>query len=61
MYKSKDPMTEFIIARVTKTEKSLLIENAIEDGVRFSQWIRIKLGLKHKKFMEYETKNIKNG
>lgn len=47
MNKKKDPRTEYIIVRVTKTEKKNLTEEAeINSFESLSDFIRRKLGLK---------------
>lgn len=46
MNRKKDPRTKFIIIRVTPQERQRLIEDAMEDGIGFSVYIRSKLGFK---------------
>lgn len=45
MNKKKDPRTEFIIVRVSKTEKKRVETEAIESNKDFSDHVRYKLGL----------------
>lgn len=47
MNKKKDPKTAYIIFRATPMEKQKLIEDAIEDGLDLSVYIRKILGLKN--------------
>lgn len=45
MNKKKDPRTEFIIVRVSKTEKNRVEKEAQDSNKDFSDHVRIKLGL----------------
>ncbi len=45
MNRKKDPRTQFIIVRVTPSEKNRLVEDAMEDNTKLSEYIRAKLGL----------------
>jgi len=45
MNKKEDPRTEFIIVRVSRTEKKIVTDTAKEKKLDFSDYIRSKLGL----------------
>jgi len=45
MYKKKNPRTEFINIRVTKTEKKTLQDEALSNNQDFSDYVRAKLNL----------------